>query len=70
MPYIRGVAEELRSLRRVFKHYDVPAYFKPLNTIKQHLVLPKDKILKEWVVGPVYHIPSLPWHVIHVRHLT
>ncbi len=32
MPYIRRVAEQLR---RVFKHYDVPEYFKPSNTIKQ-----------------------------------
>ncbi len=31
MPYIRGVAEQLR---KAFKHYDVPAYFKPSNTIK------------------------------------
>ncbi len=54
VPYIRGVAEQLR---RVFKHYDVPAYFKPSNTIKQHLLWPKDKILKERVVGQVCHIP-------------
>ncbi len=54
VPYVRGVAEQLR---RVFKHYDVPAYFKPSNTIKLLLVWPKDKILKEQVVGPVYHIP-------------
>ncbi len=54
VPYIRRVVEQLR---RVFKHYDIPAYFKPSNTIKQLLVWPKDKILKEHVVGPVYHIP-------------
>ncbi len=52
VPYIRV----LEQLRKIFKHYDVPAYFKPSNTIKQLLVRPKDKILKEWVVGPVYHI--------------
>ncbi len=54
VPYIKGVAEQLR---RVFKQYDVPAYFKPSNTLKQLLVQPKDKILKERVVGPVYYIP-------------
>ncbi len=54
MPYIRGVAEQLRG---VFKNYDVPAYFKPSNTLKQLLVWHKDNILKEWVVGPVYDIP-------------
>ncbi len=53
VPYIRGVAEQLR---RVFKHYDLPAYFKPSNTIKQLLVWPNDKIMKERVVEPVYHI--------------
>ncbi len=54
MVYIRGVAEQLR---RVFKHYDGPAYFKPSNIIKQLLVWPKDKILKERGVGPGYYTP-------------
>ncbi len=62
VPCIRGVAEQLR---RVFKHYDVPAYCKHSNTIIQLLVWPKDKILKERVVRPVYHIPCDT-----VRHLT
>ncbi len=43
----------MEKLRRVFKQYDLPAYVKPSNTIKQLLVQPKDKILKEGVVGPV-----------------
>ena len=29
---------------------------KPMHTLSQFLVRPKDKILKERVVGPVYHI--------------
>ncbi len=45
------------QLRIVFKQYDVPAYFKPSNTINQLLVWSKDKILKEQVVEPVHHIP-------------
>ena len=36
------------------------AYFKPINTIHQLLVRLEDKILKERVVGPVYHIPCDP----------
>ena len=43
-PYIKGVSEQIR---RVFKQYDVPAYFKPINTLHQLLVGPKDKILKK-----------------------
>ena len=32
-------------------------FFKPVNTLLQSLARQKDKILKEQVVGPVYHIP-------------
>ena len=39
------------------KQYNFLSYFKPMNTLCQSLVRPKDKILKERVVGPVYHIP-------------
>ena len=31
-------------------------YFKQTNTLRQLLVRPKDKLDKERVVGPVYHI--------------
>ncbi len=53
MPYVLGVAKQLW---RAFKHYDVAAYFNPSNTIRQCLVHPKNKILKEQVVGPVMHL--------------
>ena len=53
IPYIKGVSEQLR---RVYKQYDVPAFFKPANTLRQLLVRPKDKLDKEKVVGPVYKI--------------
>ena len=33
------------------------AYLKPMNTLSQLLERPNNKILKERVVGPVYHIP-------------
>ena len=53
IPYIKGVSEELR---RAFHQYNIPAYFKPCNTLRQLLVRPKDKVLKDRVIGPVYNI--------------
>ncbi len=53
IPYIKGVSEELR---RLFKRYEVPMYFKPTNILRQLLVSPKDKMKKERVIGPVYQI--------------
>ena len=53
IPYVKGVSE---TIRRVFRKYDIPLYFKPMNTLRQLLARPKDKIEKEKVVGPVYHI--------------
>ena len=47
------MSEELRG---AFNQYEIPAYSKPYNTIQQLLVRPKDKVLKERVVGPVYSI--------------
>ena len=45
-----------KQIRRLFKQYDVLAYFKPMNSLRPLLVSPKDKILKEPVIGPVYHL--------------
>ena len=56
LAYIKRVSEQIR---RVFKQYDILAYFKPMNTLLQLLVRLKDKILKEHVVGPVYQIPCI-----------
>ena len=53
LPYIKGVSEQLR---RIYKSYNIPAYFKPANTLRQILVKPKDKTPKEQVCGPVYQI--------------
>ncbi len=53
IPYIKGVSKELR---RLFKRYEVPMYFKPTNTLRQLLVRLKDKLKKERVVGRVYQI--------------
>ena len=53
IPYVKGVSEQVR---RVMKGYRVKVYFKPTNTLRQILVRPKDKVIKERVVCPVYHI--------------
>ena len=53
LPYVRRVSEQLR---RVFRSFNIPAYFKPTNTLWQLLVWPKDKVEKGKVVGHVYHI--------------
>jgi hypothetical protein len=53
IPYVKGFSEEYR---RILKGYETPVYFKPTNTLRQLLVRPKDKIIKERVVGPVYKI--------------
>ena len=42
--------------RRVFKWYDIQAFFKPIKTLSQLLFGPMDKLDNEKVVGPVYHI--------------
>ena len=54
IPYIKGTSEELR---RIFKKYEVPCYFKPTNTLRQLLVRPKDQLDKSKMCGPVYRIP-------------
>ena len=53
LPYARGILDQLS---RVFISLDIPAYFKPTNTLQQLLVCPKDKMEKGKVVGSVYHI--------------
>ena len=54
MPCNRRFSEELR---RILKGYNIQAYFKPTNMLRQILVRPKDKLDKFQVTGPVYHIP-------------
>jgi hypothetical protein len=53
IPYVKGVSEQMR---RVLKGYGLKVYFKPTNTLRQILVRPKDKVLKERVTCPVYQI--------------
>ena len=55
IPYIRGLSEQVR---RLYKNYNIPSYYKPFNTLRQQLVRPKDPVPKERVVGPIYHVSS------------
>ena len=54
LPYIRGLSEELQ---RIFRQHGVSTYHKPSNTLRSHLVKPKDKQAKENKCGTVYQVP-------------
>ena len=54
LPYIRGLSEELQ---RVFRNHGVNIYHKPSNTLRSHLVRPKDKQEKKDKCGIVYQVP-------------
>ncbi|XP_074656696.1 uncharacterized protein LOC141909911 [Tubulanus polymorphus] len=53
VPYVKGMSEQIR---RVMKDYNISVYFKPVNTLRQLLVRPKDPVPKERITGPVYHV--------------
>ena len=48
--YIKSLLELLRRI------YEVPAYFKPSNMLRQHLMRLKDQEFKERVIGPLCRI--------------
>ena len=48
IPYVKGISE---PLQRSFKKYGVSIYHKPINTLRQLLVHPKDKTEKEKKTG-------------------
>jgi hypothetical protein len=53
LPYVKNVAEDVR---RHLKKYNISASFKPAETLRRHLVHPKDKIPAARKSGVIYHI--------------
>ena len=53
IPYLKRVSKQVR---KVMEGYGLKVYFKPTNMLRQILVQPNDKVIKERVVCLVYHI--------------
>ena len=53
-------------MRRVYGKSDIPTHFKPMNTLRQLLVKPKDPLSKENVIGPVYKIKCEECDAVYV----
>ena len=54
VPYIKGTSE---AISRTFRKYNVRTAMKPVNTVKNLLVHPKDKRDLEDTSGVIYRIP-------------
>ncbi|XP_072017304.1 uncharacterized protein [Amphiura filiformis] len=53
LPYIQGVSE---TMPRLFQAKGIRTHYKPVNSIRQHVVAPKDKTKTDQRSGTVYHI--------------
>ncbi|XP_072037135.1 uncharacterized protein [Amphiura filiformis] len=53
IPYIQGVSE---TVARLFQAKGIRTHYKPVNSVRQNLVAPKDKTATEQRSGTVYHI--------------
>ena len=53
LPFIKGISE---PLERTFRKHGVKIYHKPMNTLRQHLVHPKDSTHKLSKTGVIYEV--------------
>jgi hypothetical protein len=53
IPYVQGLAEQLA---KIYKKHGVSTHFKPHNTLRNHLVNPKDKTPDMKTCGIIYHL--------------
>ena len=63
LPYIRGLSE---AIRRVLTPLGVKVVFRPLRTLRQMLVRPKDPVPIEERKGVVYSIPCVECSSVYI----
>ena len=63
LPYIRGLSE---AIRRILTSLGVKVVFRPLRTLHQMLVRPKDPVPIEERKGVVYSIPCLECSSVYI----
>ena len=56
IPYVKGTSE---AISRIFKKHGVDTAMRPVNTLRESLVHPKDKVESSEAGGVVYEIPCL-----------
>ncbi len=54
IPFVKGISE---PMARLFQAKGVRTHYKPFNSLRRNLVVPKDKVKMEQKSGTVYHIP-------------
>ena len=63
LPYVKGVSEKLRN---IFRNHGVGIYHKPVNTLRQLLVHPKDKTEDQNKCGVIYKIECPDCHELYI----
>ena len=63
LPYIRGLAE---AIRRILDPLGVKVVFRPLRTLRQMLVRPKDPVPVDERKGVVYSIPCVECSSVYI----
>ena len=63
LPYVKGVTEQCQ---RIFKSYNISSAAKPVNTLRNLLVHPKDKRKPEDCTGVVYQVPCADCQSVYI----